>query len=101
VQIPVPENANSCLYADNDLLVVNTAAFIVKFAVGQNGQLVQRSQVQSPNVQKIQNSQPVVDKAGGVYFITYNGQCKRFNLETVVPRCLVIVSFPSPCGAFL
>ena len=85
MQIPVPENNVCCLYADNDLLVVNTAVFIVKFAVGQNGQLVQRSQVQSPNVQKIQNSQPVVDKAGGVYFITYNGQCKRFNLETGAP----------------
>jgi len=84
VQIPVPESNVCCLYADNDLLVVNTAAFIVKFAVGQNGQLVQRSQVQSPSVQKYQNSQPVVDKTNGVFFTTYNGQCLRFNMETGV-----------------
>ena len=84
VQIPVPENCNCCLYVDNDLLVLHQKSCIVKFAAGEGGQLVKRSQVTPPDVSKGQCSQPVVDKARGLYFIIYDGKCVCFNMETGV-----------------
>ena len=84
VQIPVPQNHYCCLYVDNDLLVVNIASFIVKFAAGEGGQLVKRSQVATPGISKEQCSQPVVDKARGLYFIIQSGTCVCFNMETGV-----------------
>ena len=87
VQVPVPENHYCCLYVDNDLLVLHQKSYIVKFAAGQEGQegqLDKRSEVRSPAVDKLQNCQPVVDKASGVFFITYNGKCLCFNMETGV-----------------
>jgi len=82
VQIPVPENHYCCLYVDNDLLVLHQNSCIVKFAAGEGGQLVKRSQVASPVVEKWQNSQTVLDKARGLYFINQKGACVCFNMET-------------------
>ena len=44
VNIPVPENHYCCLYVDNDLLVVHSKSYILKFAMEQGGQLVKRSE---------------------------------------------------------
>jgi hypothetical protein len=82
VQIPVPENYECCLYVENNLLVVNSFNFIMKYTMGPDRQLIKQSEVRSPGVHKYLNSQPVVDKAQGLYFFTYNGQCLRFNMET-------------------
>jgi hypothetical protein len=82
VQIPVPENTNCCLYVDNNLLVLHSTNYILKFAMEQGGQLIKRSEVKSPSVNKWQNSQPVVDKANGLFFMIQNGQCLRISIET-------------------
>ena len=82
VQIPVPSTSNCCSYVDDDQLVLHMTSSILKFAAGQGGQLVKRSEIGSPGVHKYQNSQPVVNKASGLYFITWNGSCLRFNMET-------------------
>ena len=84
LNITVPENTNCCLYVDNNLLVVNSVSFILKYAVGPGGQLVEQSRVNSPGVNKHQNSQPVVDRTQGLYFIIQGGQCLRFNMQTGV-----------------
>jgi len=72
---------NCCLYVHNDLLVLHQYSYIIKFAV-EGGQLVKRSEVQSPPLDKWQNSQPVV--ASGRVFMVWKGKCVRFNMETGV-----------------
>ena len=85
VQIPVPENIGCCLYVDNDLLVLHRKSYILKFAAGQGGQLDKRSEIRSQECSKWQNSQPVVDKANGLFFISREGKCLCFNMETGAP----------------
>jgi len=84
VQIPVLENASGCLYVDNDLLVLNMENHILKFAAGQGGQLDKRSRVEASSFDRYQSSQPVVDKANGVYFMIKGGECLCFKMETGV-----------------
>lgn len=84
VQIPVPENSYPCLYVDNNLLVVHFSSYILKYAMGPDRQLIKQSEIRSPNVHKYQNSQPVIDKVQGLFFIIQGGPCLRFNMETGV-----------------
>jgi len=72
------------MYVDNDLLVLHMNSYIRKYAVGQDGQLIQRSEVRKQVATNYHNSQPVVDKTRGLYFITQNGNCYSYNLETGV-----------------
>ena len=81
VPLTLPSSNAYCLYVHNDLLVLHQFDYIVKFAV-EGGQLVKRSEVQCPAVNKEQNSQPVV--AGGVVYMVWEGKCVRFNMETGV-----------------
>ena len=82
VQITVPENGYPCLYVDNNLLVVHLSSYILKYAMGPDRQLIKQSEIRSPSVNKWQNSQPVIDKAQGLFFIDQQGPCLRFNMET-------------------
>jgi hypothetical protein len=52
------------------------------FAVELDGQLTRHSEVRSPAILKYQNSQPVVDKANGVFYIVNYGKCLCFTMET-------------------
>jgi len=79
VPLTLPGTLSCCLYVHNDLLVVHQYCYIVKFAV-EGGQLVKRSEVESQEVEKAQNSQPVV--AGGVVYMVWADKCVRFFMET-------------------
>ena len=79
----LPDNSACCLYVHNDLLVLHLKSCIVKFAV-ERGQLVKRSEFQSPALSKYQNSQPVV--ASGHVYMVWQGKCVCFNMETGVLR---------------
>ena len=79
VPLTLPSQCNPCcLYVHNDLLVVHKKDCIVKLAV-EGGQLVKRSEVKCPKVDKRQNSQPVV--AGGVVYMVQVSKCLRYNME--------------------
>lgn len=78
LQIRLPEAQQCCLYADNNLLVLHFNSCILKV----DGELVKCSEVKSPRSYKRQNSQPVVDKANGVFFIVQDGKCLSFAMET-------------------
>ena len=82
VRFPVSESQPTCIFVNNDLLMVHSKSYLQTFAVGQDGQLAKRSEVRSAAVDKYHNCQPVVDKANGRYFITYEGKCLCFNMET-------------------
>ena len=82
LNITLPEDRSCCLYVDNNLLVVNSTNYILKYAVGPGGQLVEQSRVNTPKVRKIQNSQPVVDRAQGLYFMVQYGKCVGVNMQT-------------------
>ena len=82
LHITLPEWSAYCLYVDNNLLVVNSENYILKYAVGPGGQLVEQSRVKTPRVYKIQNSQPVVDRAQGLYFMVYEGECVGVKMQT-------------------
>ena len=84
VQIPLPDNKNCCVYVDNELLVLHAASFIVKFEMGQDGQLKQHSQTTVSVGNKIQNSQPVIDPAHRVFFFIQSGKCFQVNMDTGV-----------------
>lgn len=84
LSIQLPQSSTCCLYVDNHLLVVHLKGFILKFAVGPDGQVVKQSEVASSPFGKVQNSHPIVNKARGlVYMISY-GACVSFNMETGV-----------------
>ena len=83
LNITLPEQYSSyCLYVDNNLLLVNSTNYILKYAVGPRGQLVEQSRVNTPAFNKYQNSQPVVDRAQGLYFMVYWGECVGVNMQT-------------------
>ena len=82
LNITLPEAEPCCLYVDNNLLVVNSVNYILKYAVGPGGQLVEKSRVNTPAVDKYQNSQPVVDRAQGLYFMVFMGECVGVNMQT-------------------
>ena len=82
LNITLPEESACCLYVDNNLLVVNSYEYILKYAVGPGGQLVEQSRVNTPAVRKTQNSQPVVDRAQGLYFMVNKGKCVGVNMQT-------------------
>ena len=81
VQIPLPDNKNCCVYVDNELLVLHAATFIVKFEMGENGQLKQHSQTTVGVVDKYQSSQPVIDPARRVFFFIQGGKCFQVNMD--------------------
>jgi hypothetical protein len=81
--IPLPEaNHPCCLFEYKNLLVLHSYSYILKFAV--EGQLAKCSEVRSPQVSKCQNSQPVVDKEKGVFYIIQTGNIMSYNVETGV-----------------
>ena len=84
LNITLPESQACCLYVDNNLLIVNSYTYILKYAVGPGGQLVEQSRVKTPEVGKGQNSQPVVDRAQGLYFMVNGGKCVGVNMQTGV-----------------
>ena len=82
VLIPLPESRGCCVYVDKDLLVLHSSKYIVKFEAGPNGQLRQLSQKQVPEVlNKLQNSQPVVDRVNGVFYFV-DEMCVQVEIET-------------------
>ena len=82
LNITLPQKSQCCLYVDSNLLVVNSDIYILKYAVAPGGQLVEQSRVKTPLVNKYQNSQPVVDKRKGVYFMIQDGKCMEVNMQT-------------------
>lgn len=82
LQIPLPENHHCCVFVYNELLVLHSNKYVVKFEAAQDGQLRQRSQVQTSGVNKWQNSQPVVDRTRGVVYLVQAGKCLQVQMET-------------------
>ena len=84
VTLLLPEKSSTCcVYVDQDLLVLHSEKYIVKFEAGPNGQLRQVSQQQVPKGLKWQNSQqPVVDRTRGVFFIAIKSKCIKVSMET-------------------
>jgi hypothetical protein len=77
-------------YVHNHLLVVHSSNYICKFSVAQertlglfsqDGEPTLLSQVRSPEINISANSQPVVDKAKGVYYINQHGECVCIEIE--------------------
>ena len=84
LQVSLPETDYGCtLYVHNNLLVVHSENFIVKFSAGEAGQLEQYSQVKSQAAMyKYTNSQPVVAPASGYFFIFQKRKCLCLSMET-------------------
>ena len=85
LKLSLPETYLGCtLLLHNNLLVVHSKNYIVKFAV-QQAQLVQHSPVPSQeDANKWPNSQPVLDSAHRFFFIFQYDQCICFDVETGV-----------------
>lgn len=81
--IAIPQQCYCCSYVDNDLLVLHIHTHVVKFAFGKDG-LTQYSDDITPGCCNWQNSQPVVSKDNGVYFMIRCGQCLRCDMKTGV-----------------
>lgn len=84
LQVSLPETDYGCtLYVHNNLLVVHSENFIVKFTAGQSGELKQYSQVKSQAAMyKYTNSQPVVAPASGCFYLFQKRKCVCLNMET-------------------
>ena len=82
LQMTLPESASCCLYVDNDMLVVHSKSYILKYAVRPDGQLAEPTTVRSRAIDKYQNSQPIVDQAKRVFFLINEGNCISFTMET-------------------
>jgi hypothetical protein len=83
-QVQVPQESPCVLFVESNLLVLHKSDYVVKYAAGANGQLVEQSRVQSPKVRNYQNSQPVVDGARGVFYMVSWGECLSYNLSSGV-----------------
>ena len=82
LQFPLPANNNCIAYVDREILVLHSKSFILKFEVGQDGQLRQTSHTQVDVVGKFQNSHPVISKSRGVFFFIQKGLCIQASMET-------------------
>lgn len=83
--LQIPENSRCCLYVHNSFLVVQSEAYITKFAAGEAGKLVPHSQVRSTaRVSNYSNSQPVVDPTLGILFIFQKDKVLSIMMETSV-----------------
>ena len=82
--IAVPEKTYSCMYVDSGQLVVHFDSYIRKYTAGVDGQLAMQSEVRKQVACAWQNSQPVIDKTRGFYYIIQNANCLSYNLETGV-----------------
>ena len=80
----VPQNnSGCCLYVDQDQLVVHSYDHVRKYAM-REGEVLQVKEELTPAAGKLQNSQPVVDRNQGLFYLVYRGDCLRFNMETGV-----------------
>lgn len=83
LQLQLPEVSDCCLYVHSNLLVVHSFSFISKFAAGQRGQLIARSQVPSQtSVFKNSNSLPVVNSSQGLFYIFQVSKVLILSMET-------------------
>lgn len=70
-----------CLYISDQLLVVHSKSYILKYVRTQTGQLVQLSQAEGKNgVSKWSNSQPVL--YSGLFFLFQSEKCLCFEGDT-------------------
>lgn len=84
-----PELTPCCLLVHENLLVVHSENYVLKFTAGQAGQLVQYSQVHvQTHSFKWSNSQPVLDSTRGLYFVIWCGEVYSISLETGVKLSL-------------
>jgi hypothetical protein len=83
LQFQLPDYQGCCLFAYNGLLVVHSSEHVLKFGVGQAGQLVQLTQAKTSQIaSKTPNSQPVLDISRGLFFIFDYDMCYCFHIET-------------------
>lgn len=81
-QLHLPDTClGCCLYVSNQLLVVHSKRYILKYARTLTGLLAQSSQVEGRNcVSKWSNSQPVLVR--GLFFLFQGDKCLCFNADT-------------------
>ena len=82
VHLPLPESTDCCVYVANDLLVLRSHEFIVKFEAGRKGRLWQVFKKQIPRLMVFQSSQPVVDTARGVLCFIQGGIIVQVDMAT-------------------
>ena len=72
----------SCMYVENDLLVLHLDKNILKFKAGLDGKLISDSRSSTQMNVMEQNSQPVVDTVRRLYYIVYDSKCYCVNMDT-------------------
>ena len=83
-QLSVPvEDSNCCMYVEDNLLVVHLDHHILKYRAGQQLVHTSTSSTQEEGV-KWQNSQPVVNTALRLYYVTQHGICYSVSMDTGV-----------------
>ena len=82
LNINLPENTHCCLFVDDNKLVVHSYQFVLKYVLNQANKLELHSSTRTPAVDKRQNSQPVVDRAARLVYMSQNGNCVVFNMDT-------------------
>lgn len=83
LHLSLPEARGCCLFVYNDLLVVQSAYYVLKFAEEQKGELILRSHIQfQEENRKAPSSQPVLDPTRRLVFLFQFDQCFVFDIET-------------------
>ena len=79
----LPQSSDMCVYVGEDLLVVHTSQYTVKYAAGQAGQLVKRSEEGPRNIiGRSSNTQPMVDKTKRTVYVISGDCCNSLNMDS-------------------
>ena len=88
IEIPMLQYA-CCMYVDGEELVVHFNDRVHRYGGGGDGGLVPVTQVATPVVNKLQNSQPVVDREKRVFYVVKGAECVGFDMHTGVQVCKI------------
>ena len=83
VSLSLPETHNYGSFVYGRFLLVHSSEYICQVTVSPAGQLVLHSQISTETVtNKYTNTHPVVDAAGGLFYIFQADRCISFSIET-------------------
>ena len=82
--ITLPENRACCVYVADNLLVVHSFSWILKYKPGRNNQLLEEDSRKqfAAWADKYQNTLPVLNLVKKQIYMSYNNSCYIVNMES-------------------
>lgn len=82
VDLTLPEAHCCLLYVQNDVLLVYTTTYMLRFSLNSRETLIELSPrvIYREEIKRVQNSQPVIDPVQQVIYTVCSGKCYSFRL---------------------